>query len=273
MMTERMGAEPDTHSSLVASAADRNAAMTFMSAPLISVVLVCRNPGPRLHEALASVWAQTGVEFEAVVVDGASTDGTREWLETQQSRLGTLISEPDTGVYDAMNKGLAAARGDWVLFLGADDRLTDSVLRQIAPVLTNSASGVVAGEAAYTDGRVYRLRLKDAVRRNFVHHQAAFYRRALFATHGGFATNLPTKADYEFNLRLLKAGVSFQTVPARIAICGSGGLSDAGSWSSYREEITVRHRHFPAWRCWLWDLGSVVRYLRKQFLRAPSSHG
>jgi GT2 family glycosyltransferase len=262
-----MGTGPDTHSILVAYPADRNAALPFMPAPLISVVLVCRNPGPRVREALASVWSQTNVEVENIVIDGASTDGTREWLEAQRPRLGMLVSEPDTGVYDAMNKGIAAARGAWLLFLGADDRLADGVLTRLAPVLARSAAGIVAGEAVYEDGRVYRPGPREAVRRNFVHHQAAFYRRELFVTHGGFTPDLPTKADYEFNLRLLQSGVTFQTVADRVAICGCGGLSDAGSWSSYREEITARHRHISAWRCWLWDIGSIVRYLRKKMLR------
>ena len=244
-----------------------------MSPPPVSVILICRNPGPRLRAALESVWSQPDGSCEAVVVDGASTDGTREWLETQRSRLSVLVSEPDRGVYDAMNKGVAAARGEWVLFLGADDRLRAGALAALAPVLQQTEAGVVAGEAAYDDGRIYRLgEAAAAVRRNFVHHQAACYRRTLFTAHGPFETGLRIMGDYDFNLRLLKAGVKFHAVSTRLAICGSGGLSDAGGWTGYREEISVRHRHFPAWQCWPWDLGSVIRYLRKQIVRS-SSHG
>ncbi len=244
-----------------------------MPTPLLSVIVVCRNPGPRLRPALESVWTQRGEDCELVVIDGASTDGTRDWLETQRARLGALTSEPDAGVYDAMNKGVAAARGDWVIFLGADDRLIEDALTSISPLLRQTDAGVVVGEATYDDGRIYRLGgPAAAVRRNFVHHQAAFYRRSLFATHSPFETGLRIMADYEFNLRLLKAGVKFQSLPTRIAACGSGGLSDAGGWTGYREEITVRHRHFPAWQCWLWDLGSAVRYFRKNILRSPARH-
>lgn len=240
-----------------------------MPAPLVSVILVCRNPGPALRDALASVWGQTSTDHEIVLVDGASTDGTREWLAAHAARFGASLSEPDAGVYDAMNKALRLAQGKWVLFLGADDRLADpGVLSAAQPALQSSTAGVVVGEAAYDDGRVYRLGAPgSAVQRNFVHHQAAFYRRSLFAQHGGFDATLPTRADYDSNLRLLKSGTAFQTIPARIAVCGSGGLSDSGRWSGYREEITVRHRHFPAWQCWPWDLGSVVRWARKQWLR------
>jgi putative colanic acid biosynthesis glycosyltransferase len=239
-----------------------------MPAPLISVVLVCRNPGARMRDALESVLLQEEAEKEVVVIDGASTDGTREWLETQRIWLGTLVSEPDSGVYDAMNKGVNAARGDWVLFLGADDLLATGVLSQLGPALRQSAAGVVVGEASYDDGRSYPLAdPRAAIRRNFIHHQAAFYQRTLFTAHGRFDAGLRIMADYEFNLRLLQAGVRFQSVPVRVAACTSGGLSDAGRWSSYREEITVRHRHFPAWQCWPWDLGSVARCLRKKAVR------
>jgi glycosyltransferase involved in cell wall biosynthesis len=244
-------------------------------APLFSVIVVCRNPGPRLQAALGSVWAQRDAAVEIIVIDGASTDGTSEWLASRRSDLGPVVSEPDDGVYEAMNKGLARATGEWVLFLGADDRLAgNDVLQRAAAALHETPAGVSVGEARFDDGRSYPPAPEPApVRRNFVHHQAAFYRRRLFAEHGGFDQRLRLQADYDFNLRLFLSGVRFTNLALRVAECGSGGLSDAGSWTNYREEITIRHRHFPAWRCWLWDLGSVVRYLRKKIRRSLSSHG
>jgi glycosyltransferase involved in cell wall biosynthesis len=217
------------------------------AAPSLSVIVVCKNPGPRLAATLDSLWTQRHVAPDLVVIDGGSTDGTRAWLEARRDRLGTLVSEPDGGVYDAMNKGVAAARGDWVLFLGADDRLVgDMVLSEALNWLKKTDVNPLA--------------------RNFVHHQAAFYRRALFAENGGFDPALTIMGDYDFNLRLWKNRVRFKPIPLRIAACGVRGLSDAGRWRGYREEITVRHRYFAAWRCWLWDALSVARCLRKQVL-------
>jgi glycosyltransferase involved in cell wall biosynthesis len=238
------------------------------AAPSLSVIVVCKNPGPRLAATLDSLWTQRHVAPDLVVIDGGSTDGTRAWLEARRDRLGTLVSEPDGGVYDAMNKGVAAARGDWVLFLGADDRLVgDMVLSEALNWLKKTEAGVAAGEAAYDDDRLYRLGAHvNPLARNFVHHQAAFYRRALFAENGGFDPALTIMGDYDFNLRLWKNRVRFKPIPLRIAACGVRGLSDAGRWRGYREEITVRHRYFAAWRCWLWDALSVARCLRKQVL-------
>lgn len=238
-------------------------------APLFSVIVACKNPGPRLQAALASVWAQRGASCEAVVIDGGSRDGTREWLESRRAELGAFVSESDAGVYDAMNKGVARARGAWLLFLGADDRLAgNDVLARVADRLGASPAEVGCGRARFEDGRWYAAAAaRAAIRRNFLHHQAAFYRRELFGQHGGFDPGLRIMGDYDFNLRLLRRGVRFATWPVHVADCAAGGLSDGGSWQGYREEIAVRHRHFPAWRCWLWNLGSIARYVRKSAVR------
>lgn len=248
-------------------------ARNYPDVPLISIIVVCLNPGAKLRETVASVRAQGTVDDELVIIDGGSTDGTREWLESARPHFGTLITEPDRGVYDAMNKGVAAARGEWIIFLGADDRLaSESTLIQAAEILQTTSADIVAGIARFDDGRHYAPQPPAAIRRNFVHHQAAFYRRSLFQKHGGFDSGLRLQADYDHNLRLIHAGAAITTLPLLIAQCASGGLSDAGHWANYREEIAVRHRHFPAWQCWPWDAVAIGRWLRKQFVRA-FSHG
>ncbi len=244
------------------------------AAPPLSIILVCKNPGPRLHAALASVWEQLHVHPEIIVIDGASTDGSREWLTSQRTRLATLISEPDAGLYHAMNRGVALATGEWLLFLGADDRLVgDMVLSESLNWMNKTEAGVAVGEIAYHDGRIYRLRSDvNPCARNFVHHQGTFYRRSLFAENDAFDTSLAVMADYEFNVRLWKNRVRFKPIPLRIAACGTGGVSDAGHWPGYREEITVRHRYFSFGRCLLWDALTVVRYVRKKIARSFSRH-
>lgn len=238
--------------------------------PLISVIVVCKNPDLALRETLASVWAQHISPLpELIVVDGSTEDGTRVWLASQRARIATLIMESDKGIYDAMNKGLAKATGEWVIFLGADDKFFhDGVLNRVQTALKQITAGVAVGEIAYDDGRVYSLpKHPKPVERNFVHHQGAFYRRSLFAEYGTFDPALMLMGDYDFNLRLWSKKVAFVPLPLRICLCGSGGLSDSGSWQGYGEEITVRHRHYPGWKCWLWDFGAVVRFVRKMFTK------
>jgi glycosyltransferase involved in cell wall biosynthesis len=242
------------------------------AAPSISVILVCKNPGPRVKAALGSIWQQLHVHPEIIVVDGGSTDGSRAWLESQRERLTTLISEPDAGIYPAMNKGVARATGDWILFLGADDRLVgDMVLSESVNWMKKTEAGVAAGEVAYDDGRIYKLRSHvNPCARNFVRHQGTFYRRSLFAENDGFDPALAVMADYDFNVRLWKNRVRFKPIPLRIAACGAGGRSDSGQWLGYREEIAVRHRYFPFFRCLVWDALSLLRFARQQFSRRPT---
>lgn len=240
--------------------------------PLLSIIVATRNPGPRLVATLESIWGQRWVQPEIIVIDGGSTDGTVDWLGAQRRQLSAVISAPDGGVYDAMNKGVALAHGDWVFFLGADDRLIgDMTLSEMAGWLKRTEAGVVVGEVAFDDGRIYRLSSRSRqLARNFVHHQGAFYRRSLFVEMGGFDTSLAIMGDYDFNLRLWQSRVLFKSVDLRVAACGTHGLSDSGRWRVYREEITVRHRHAPAWQCWGWDGISVVRFLRKKVLRSAA---
>ena len=237
--------------------------------PSISIILVCKNPGDHLEVALASIWAQTAVAVELIVIDGGSSDGTREWLVARRAQFAVLVSEPDRGVYDAMNKGLARATGEWVLFLGADDRLVgDTILSAALNWMRTTESGVCAGEVAYDDGRIYKLRSRvNPLARNFVHHQGVFYRRSVFTEGGAFDPAFTIMGDYELNLRLWKDRVRFKPLPLRIAACGVHGLSDSGSWLGYREEIIVRHRYAPAWKCWWWDGLSCARFARKKILR------
>ncbi|ACB75056.1 glycosyltransferase family 2 protein [Opitutus terrae] len=239
------------------------------AAPTISIIVVTKNPGPRLVATLESIWGQRWVQPEIIIIDGGSTDGTLDWLGGQPAQIAVLVSENDRGVYDAMNKGVALAQGDWVLFLGADDRLVgDMTLSEMRDYLTRTEAGVVAGEVAFDDGRIYRLSMRRSpLVRNFVHHQGAFYRRTLFTEMGKFDTSLAIMGDYDFNLRLWKSGVTFKAVDLRVAACGTHGLSDSGHWHGYREEILVRHRYAAVARCWFWDLLSLVRFVRKKVLR------
>jgi putative colanic acid biosynthesis glycosyltransferase len=239
-----------------------------MSAPFFSIIIPCRNAARTVGATLDSLRAQVWRDYEIVALSGASTDGTEDILGPRCGADVVWVREPDTGIYNAMNKGAKLARGEWLLFLGADDRLADpQVLASVQREAASTTADFLCGEAVYTDGRIWRAPIQPNLRyRNFLHHQACFYRRHIFERYA-YDETLPIQADYELNLRLWHAGIRPAPLPVRVAICGIGGLSDGGSWANYRDEIRVRHRHFPAWQCWLWDLGSVMRFARKRLTR------
>ena len=231
--------------------------------PALSVVFACKNSGPRVQPALESFWAQVALDAELIVIDGASTDGTREWLEARRARLATFISEPDASLHEAFNTGVGRARGEWIIFLGANDRLVgDMVLSEALNWTRKTESGVAVGEVAFDDGRIEKLRSRiNAVARNFLPRSAAFYRRTLFEENGGFDTTLATMCDYDFNLRLWKNRVRFKPLPLRIAACAVRELPKRPRWLRCREEMRVRHRYYSAARCAWWDALSVARAL------------
>src|ERR1700722_12907065 len=96
-----------------------------MSKPLVSVITVVYNGAATLETTLLSVIGQSYDRVEYIVVDGGSKDGTLDLIDRYKSHIATWVSEPDKGVYDAMNKGIRMAKGDWLFFLGSDDRFQD----------------------------------------------------------------------------------------------------------------------------------------------------
>jgi glycosyltransferase involved in cell wall biosynthesis len=181
----------------------------------ISVVTVCRNAASTIGEALESFFRQSHPDKELVVVDGASSDGTLAVIHSFEREGLTLISEPDAGIYDAMNKGLGAFGGDAVGFLNADDRFHDpNALAAVAAAL--ETADVCYGDLDYIDGvlrdRVVRRWRSTPWRRGgFRHgwmpaHPTFYCRRRVADEVGPFDLSYPLAADYDFMLRALELG-------------------------------------------------------------------
>lgn len=235
-------------------------ANAMSTAPRLSVIVAIKNPGERLRAALASVWSQRHVESELIVIDRGSTDGSRAWLDAQADRIGELVSEPAGGVYDALNRGIAAAHGEWVQFFSAEARLVgDLVLSEVLNWTKKTEAGVVVGETAYDHGRIEKLSSRvNPIAGNFVPLTSAFYRRSLFEENGSFDVTLPRHADYELNLRLWKNRVRFKPIPLRV-VASAAPARDGRARTAWQEEIRARHRYFPTLRCVAWDARSIVR--------------
>lgn len=211
--------------------------------PLVSVVTVVHNGARALERCLESVAAQTHPAVEHLVVDGGSTDGTADLLGAWDDRIAWWVSEPDRGIYDAMNKGIAAARGEWLYFLGADDVLAaPDTIERCAPHLEPGAA-LVYGDVRYTTGRRVRSRVgPKLLMRNTVHHQAAFYAARVFER-WRYDTELRLLADYELNLRLYLARERCVRADVLVAECTEGGASRTKLREAFRETNLVRRRN------------------------------
>lgn len=185
----------------------------------VSLITVCRNVAPVIAETLDSVLKQTHPEIELIVIDGASTDGTVEVLEGMRSAAGkrgidVLVSEPDKGIYDAMNKGLARATGDIIGFVNAGDLLmTPETIAHVVQAFQRAHADAVYGDIIMVDEqdihKVHRTWLsgtyhRDNFRKGWMPpHVGTFIRKTVYDRFGHFNTDLRIGADYEILLRFL----------------------------------------------------------------------
>ena len=214
---------------------------SFSGGPKFSVVIATFNDGNVLPDAIESVLNQDfSGDYELVVIDGDSQDHTREVLDHYSTRLAYWISEPDNGIYDAWNKGIAVANGEWITFLGADDVLRPNALSSYAKFLSQNP------DLEYVSARVSLKSPLGGVRvigqpwswKEFRHfmktaHVASIHARHLFEHHGVFSLGYSICADYEFFLRVgpdLKAGFLAQTV----ACMAAGGISQSSMRPLYQ---------------------------------------
>ncbi|WP_068180429.1 glycosyltransferase family 2 protein [Mycobacterium sp. UM_CSW] len=177
--------------------------------PLFSIIVPTFNVAATLRRCLDSIASQTCKDFEVVLVDGGSTDATLDIANSFASRLGTRLvihSGPDKGAYDAMNRGVSMAKGDWLLFLGADDALYEAdTLAHVAAFLDDhDHSDLIYGDVIMRSNSSRYAGPFDLDRLLFeqnICHQAIFYRSELFAGIGPFNLRYPVWADWDFNIR------------------------------------------------------------------------
>ncbi len=170
---------------------------------MFSIVIPTYNSALTISKALDSLLNQTYTNFEVLIIDAKSTDETLKSIQKINDKRIKIISEPDNGIYDAMNKGVRLAKGDWIYFLGSDDQLyTLDVLKDVSHIINESEIDLLYGNVLLSDSKkIYNGEYKyiNLYNRNIC-HQAIFYRKALFAKKS-FNTDYKALADWEFNLK------------------------------------------------------------------------
>ncbi len=251
----------------------------------ISVITVARNSADTIGDTLRSVAAQTHLDVEHIVVDGASTDDTLGIVRHQGGRVAKVLSEPDGGIYDAMNKGLALVTGDVIGFLNADDVYADDgVLAQVADVMSDPEVDACYADLVY----VSRHDLSHIVRywksrpyegglfeRGWMPaHPTFFARRDLYEKHGGFDTGFKIVADFELTMRFLRVYSARAVYVPRIWVkMRTGGVSNRHVANIIRGNLEAwrvcRKHALPVTRMFM--LTKVLSRIPQFFLR-PDAH-
>lgn len=225
----------------------------------ISLITATYNCKDTVTNCLASVAEQSRVDVEHVVVDGASTDGTLDVLQAHRDAIAVLVSEPDGGIYDALNKGIARSSGDVVGLLHADDLYADSeVLARVAEAFADPEVDAVYGNLVYVSKsdpsrviRYWRAGEFSLARLRWgwmPPHPTLFLRRPLYERFGLFDTRYRIAADYDLMLRVLSQ-LSGKVVylPEVLVRMRMGGVSNRSlsnivrkSWEDYQALRTNR---------------------------------
>lgn len=251
--------------------------LSHESPPLISIIVAVFNGVATLQQCIDSVALQTYPHKELIVIDGGSKDGTVDLLKENQGKITYWISEPDRGIYNALNKGLAQAKGDWICFLGADDFFWNAqVLEQMAEHLVKLPHNMrvayaqimllnTNGEQIYSVNEPWekiKIRFKQIM---CIHHQGVMHRRSLFDLHGKFEESFKITGDYEFLLRELKTADAYFIPNLVLAGMrqGSGVSSNPLNGLKLCHEIRRAQRMHGLWlpsRIWL--MVTARAYLR-----------
>lgn len=220
----------------------------------LSVITIAYNAGATIEKTLQSVASQVDAEFEYIVQDGGSDDDTLAIVEKYRDSVTVLNSQPDNGIADAMNRALDHATGDYVFMLHADDRFVDSgVLARTASVMDRHpgrdiyAFDVLFGqppEQRYlrSAGLSWRLNFKQQL-----WHQGVWASRALFERVGLFDSSYRIAMDYDWVMRVYRAGATIHHEPEPLCVMGDGGLSSQRDLESLRARLAEERRVHLAW--------------------------
>lgn len=219
--------------------------------PTLTVITVVYNNVRDIERTVKSVVNQTYPHIEYIVIDGGSTDGTVNIINRYASRVARFVSEPDKGIYDAMNKGLALATGEYVLFMNSGDEIyANDTVAQVFE--TAYDADIYYGETELFDAEWQSLGLRrHAIPEQFnwkgfrygmsISHQAIYVRRSL-AAH--YDPRYQLSADIDWVIRAAKAAKNITNTKRIVAKYLVGGMSKQRHWQSLKERFVILSRHY-----------------------------
>ena len=220
--------------------------VNMQQAPKVSIITVVYNGVTHLEQTIQSVLKQTYKNIEYIIIDGGSTDGTVELIKKYDENIDFWISEKDSGIYDAMNKGIAKATGDVVGLINADDWYELDTVQNIVEAFTTSDVDVVHGamQIVNDNGSGFLKKVNKSLdnlkKGMLLNHPTVFAKRALYDQYGLFDTSYNIVADWEMMIRWKTSAVKFIGIEKNLANFRMGGVSSEHLIASFKEKHTVR---------------------------------
>ncbi len=217
----------------------------------ISIITVVLNNGATIEDTICSIESQSYRNVEHIVIDGGSTDCTLEVIQRHQAKINHFISEPDRGIFDAMNKGLRFATGDVVTFLNADDIYAGTdVLQRVADAFADPSVDASYADLVYVDPRDLYKPVRYWKSREFIPglfargwvpaHPTFFARCAAYQQYGGYDESLGLAADFDLMMRLLERHRLKSVYIPHIAVkMRIGGVSNRSIHNIVRQNIDI----------------------------------
>lgn len=214
--------------------------------PVVSIVTVCYNAVKTIEETIKSVISQDYQNIEYIIVDGGSKDGTLEVIKKYEKKITRWISEPDKGIYDAMNKGIIMASGEWILFRNSGDLFYDE--QSVSKVFSNAIDhsiDILHGDCQLRDGKWYKNIKPDIELDEYngfsmpVLHPSTFVRTCIHKSRL-FSLDYRSSSDFDFFLHLIKENKKFLYVPELLSIMdASCGMSVDNISLVYNENYRI----------------------------------
>lgn len=234
---------------------------------LLSVITVVFNAEKQVETLLNSIAVQKDERIEFIVIDGGSTDQTPEILKKYAAIIDVLVSEKDSGIYDAMNKGISLASGKWLYFIGSDDKLADNVLNDFLLMTAQSDAELVYGDfiEVTPDGKkIYRaqsrITAKYQMLKGCLNHQSVFFSKKLFEKYGVYNTGYRLSADFDFFTRIpFHVYSKALKLPFPVAYYNNNGLSGRSKEKVYKERRSIIGRNFGRVTGWLYELYLAIK--------------
>ncbi len=214
----------------------------------ISVVTVSYNAAETIEETIQSVVNQTYDNIEYIIIDGGSTDGTLDIIKKYADRLAYWVSEPDNGIYDAMNKGIAVASGDYINFMNAGDKFINSKIVDLLSKQIVESDDVIYGNWKiddYSNKIRYPRNLNNMKFGSCLCHQSTFTKTSLLKLRG-YDTSYRIAADYEKACSLYTQGYKFKYINEVIADYSIDGVSDIQTMLSLYEAKIISNKYFTS---------------------------